>query len=208
MMKRTSVCVFCGSSSGKKPHHSETAARLGKRIATDGYALVYGGGGVGLMGDVARAALEAGGAVRGVMPKSLRGQELPPDHGCPLELTDTMQQRKRRMLDLSDAFIVLPGGVGTMDEFFEIITEATLGLLPKPIVLVDDDGYYTPLISFLHHMVDGGFVRAEQLELIHTVKTADEAMDWLNTRLAQRVPSDVAKPANSEDTPLRVEGGA
>lgn len=190
MMKKTNICVFCGSSSGSKPQYERVAQDLGKAIANEGYGLVYGGGGVGLMGAVARSAMKAGAPVVGIMPKALIGHELPADEGCPLELTDTMQQRKRRMLDLSDAFVVLPGGVGTMDEFFEIVTEATLGLLPKPIVLVDTDGYYAPLMDFMQHMVDGGFVRAEQLKLVNVVKNVAETMACLNTTLAAQVTGE------------------
>lgn len=180
MTDKPTVCVFCGSSSGKNDRFAVAADELGRGIARRGFRLLYGGGGYGLMGATACAARQENGEVLGIMPKFLRGQELPPDWKYDLVLTDTLQERKAQMLALADAFVVLPGGVGTMDEFFEILTEASLDRLPKPILLIDVDGYYAPLLAFLGHMVEQGMFRSDGLDFVQTVPTVDEALTQLD----------------------------
>jgi len=159
----TSVCVFCGSSNGKRPAYAAAAAALGTELARRGQRLVYGGGDVGTMGVLARAALAAGGEVTGVIPRRLF--ELV-DH---VELTELvvaadMHERKAKMYDSADAFIALPGGIGTLDELFEAWTWRGIGYHDKPIGLLDAAGYYAPLLAFLRNVVDEGFLGMELLE--------------------------------------------
>jgi uncharacterized protein (TIGR00730 family) len=163
MEKLKSLCVFCGSSMGSRPEYAEAAASLGKEIARRSLRLVYGGGDVGTMGILARAALAAGGEVTGVIPRRL--YELV-DH---VELTELvvaadMHERKARMYDCADAFVALPGGVGTLDELFETWTWRGIGYHEKPVGLLEVAGYYAPLLAFLRSMVEEGFLPSEQLE--------------------------------------------
>ena len=163
MSKIRSVCVFCGSSNGKRPEYPAAAEALGAAVARRGLRLVYGGGDVGSMGVLARAALAAGGAVMGVIPRKL--YEIV-DH---VELTELvvaedMHDRKARMYDSSDAFIAMPGGIGTLDELFEAWTWRGIGYHEKPIGILDAAGYYAPLLAFLGEMVDEGFLGREQLD--------------------------------------------
>lgn len=160
-----SICVFCGSSSGGDPRFSETAAALGDAIAAGGHRLVYGGGHVGLMGVVADAALAAGGDVVGVMTEQLVAAEVAHQGVTTLEVVPTMHARKARMAELSDGVIVLPGGFGTLDETFEIITWTQLGLVAMPTVFLDVAGYFESLFAFVEHSVGTGFVRAEHAAL-------------------------------------------
>ncbi|MBC7950381.1 MAG: TIGR00730 family Rossman fold protein [Rhodospirillaceae bacterium] len=154
------VCVFCGSSMGAKPAYAQAAEALGRLLAQRGLGLVYGGGDVGLMGVLARAALAAGGEVTGVIPEALQKME-GVGH---LELTNlhvvgSMHDRKALMAELSDAFIALPGGIGTLEELFEVWTWGQLGLHPKPLGFLDVDGYYDHLHAFLDHSQAQGFLR-------------------------------------------------
>ncbi|MTJ84023.1 MAG: TIGR00730 family Rossman fold protein [Telmatospirillum sp.] len=154
-----SLCVFCGSSPGDNPRHPEAAALLGRTLAEAGVTLVYGGGHVGLMGILAEAAIGAGGKVIGVIPEHLLSVESPFEGASELIVVDSMHTRKRRMFDLSDAFCVLPGGLGTMDETFEILTWRQLGLHDKPVVVANIDGFWTPWLRLIDAMIDGGFAR-------------------------------------------------
>jgi len=156
MVKR--LCVFGGSSAGPRPEYAQAARGLGELLARRGLTLVYGGGDVGLMGELARSALEAGGQVIGVIPRLLheRVQGLPLSA---LEVTPDMHARKRRMYELADAFLALPGGIGTVEEFFEVYTWCQLGLHGKPIGLLDTAGFYQPLLAFLDALVREGFLR-------------------------------------------------
>ena len=149
-----SICVYCGSNSGSKSVYSERAAALGDRIAKDGLRLVYGGGNVGLMGVVANAVLEAGGEVIGVIPKQLVDWEVAHRGLTELEIVGSMHERKARMFDLSDGFVTLPGGFGTMDEMFEMLTWRQLGIGNKPCAFLDVDGFYAPLIGMIDRMVE------------------------------------------------------
>ncbi|HEX2224649.1 MAG TPA: TIGR00730 family Rossman fold protein [Thermoanaerobaculia bacterium] len=153
------ICVFCGSSPGASPAYAEAARELGRLLARRGLGLVYGGGNVGLMGILADAVLAEGGEVIGVIPHSLMAREVGHSGLTELRVVDTMHERKALMADLSDAFIALPGGIGTLDEWFEIWTWAQLGLHPKPCGLLDVQDYYSPLLAFLDHMVRERFLR-------------------------------------------------
>ena len=147
MMKR--LCVFCGSSVGVKPAYAEAAAAFGTLLATRGIVLVYGGGNVGLMGVIADAALAAGGEVIGVIPRALADREIAHTGVSELRVVDSMHTRKAMMADLSDAFVAMPGGVGTFEEFFEAITWTQLGLHRKACGLLNVNGFYTPLAAFI-----------------------------------------------------------
>ncbi len=160
------VCVYCGSKPGASPQFAQAAAALGAAIARDGLTLVYGGASVGLMGIVADAALVAGGRVVGVIPRMLMRREIAHAGLAELVVTETMHERKARMAELSDAFIALPGSIGTLDELFEMWTWAQLGLHAKPCVLVNTAGYYDGLVAFLDRAGREGFLRAEVRALL------------------------------------------
>ena len=158
-----SVCVYMGSSSGRRPAYQHAAAALGAEIAQRGAELVYGGGCVGLMGVTADAALAAGGAVHGVITRSLQRREVGHDGLTELHVVETMHERKAAMARRADAFVALPGGLGTLDEFFEIITWLQLGLHAKPCALLNVDGYFDGLITFLRHSVAERFVHEDHV---------------------------------------------
>ena len=154
-----SICVFCGSSYGALEAYADIARETGRAIAEQGYTLVYGGAKVGLMGTVADAALEAGGKVIGVLPRSLQDKEIGHEGLSELHLVDSMHERKAMMADLSDAFIALPGGVGTLEEIFEVWTWGQLGYHKKPCGFLNAEGYYDHLIAFLDHQTEQGFTK-------------------------------------------------
>jgi uncharacterized protein (TIGR00730 family) len=181
--KSQAICVFCGSSFGADQEYAAAAKRLGRLIAKRGYSLVFGGGGPGLMGVVARAVREGGAPVLGVLPDFLRWVEIPPEWEQDIEITPDLQLRKTRMMELADAFVVLPGGAGTMDEFFEVLTSAQLQVLRKPIVLVDTKGYFAPLEALLRHLVKEGFARPAMLDLFATVDTPEAAIEFIEKKL-------------------------
>jgi len=156
------VCVYCGSRTGTRPIYAQRAAMLGTRLAQQNLALVYGGGNVGLMGITADAALAAGGEVIGVIPEQLVGWEVAHRGVTRLEIVANMHERKARMFDLSDAFVALPGGFGTLDEMFEMLTWRQLGLGDKPCAFLDVDGFYAPLVAMMDRMVDEGFLHPDQ----------------------------------------------
>ncbi len=162
----TSLCVFCGSSPGASPAYAEAAAALGAELAARGIALVYGGGRVGLMGLLADACLAGGGQVVGVIPHHLWDRELGHTGITRMHVVASMHERKSRMAELADAFLALPGGTGTMEEFFEVWTWGQLGLHAKPLGLLNAGGYFDPLIRFLDHMVDERFLRADQRDVV------------------------------------------
>jgi uncharacterized protein (TIGR00730 family) len=153
------LCVFCGSSVGARPAYAAAAAAMGTTLAQRGIGLVYGGGNIGLMGVVADAALAAGGEVIGVIPHALEKRELAHCGVTALHVVDSMHERKAKMADLSDAFIAMPGGVGTFEEFFEVVTWTQLGLHRKPCGLLNVDGFYTPLSDFIDRAVAEGFIK-------------------------------------------------
>jgi uncharacterized protein (TIGR00730 family) len=160
------VCVFCGSSPGTDPLFAESAAQLGRRLAAQGLGLVYGGASVGLMGFLADAALAEGGEVIGVIPKSLVDMEVAHSGLANLRVVATMHERKSVMADLADAFIALPGGMGTLDELFEILTWAQLGLHTKPTSLLNPGGYFAPLLAFLDGAVRAGFLQPAHRNMV------------------------------------------
>ncbi|MEC3979733.1 TIGR00730 family Rossman fold protein [Amycolatopsis sp. H20-H5] len=160
------VCVFCGSSMGFDPAYAEQARALGGLLASRGIGLVYGGASVGTMGAVADGALAAGGEVIGVIPQALSRVEISHAGLTELHVTADMHERKAKMAALSDGFLALPGGAGTLEELFEVWTWAQLGLHSKPIGLVDVGGYYGPLLKFADHMVGEGFLKPEHRDLV------------------------------------------
>ncbi len=174
-----SICVYCGSSARVADSYKEAASLLGSRIGGRGLQLVYGGGRVGLMGIVADATLKAGGSVVGIIPEHIQVLEVEHTGVTELHVVDSMHTRKRMMAERSDAFVVLPGGFGTMDETFEVLTWRQLGLHDKPIVLLDVDGYWQPLIAFIDHMIAEGFARPEHRKLYRVVATVDDVFEAL-----------------------------
>jgi uncharacterized protein (TIGR00730 family) len=174
-MKR--VCVFCGSSAGRNPRYLEAAKRVGVTLARRGIGLVFGGGSIGLMGAVADAALEAGGEVVGVIPKALQLRELAHARLTTLHVVASMHERKAKMADLADAFVALPGGMGTLEELSEILTWAQLGLHARPCGLLDVEGYYRPLIAFFDHAAAEGFLRPEHRRLVLVADDAEALLD-------------------------------
>jgi hypothetical protein len=178
-----SICVFCGSSSGTGPAFTDAAVAVGREIARRGWTLVYGGGSVGLMGRVADAALEAGGRVHGVIPRFLYEWEVGHDGLTELEIVETLTERKVRMGDLADAFLTLPGGIGTMDEFFEALSWAQLGLEAKPNGLLNVEGYYDELVAFMDRATASGFVKPKHRALLHVSSDPLALLDELSGAL-------------------------
>ena len=174
------VCVYCGSRPGLRPDYAEAARVLGARLAAEGIGLVTGGGRVGLMGVVADAVLDAGGEATGVIPRALADREVGHDGMTQLHVVETMHERKAAMARLADAFVALPGGLGTLEEIAEALTWAGLGIHAKPCALLDVDGYYAPLVDWLDHAVDQGFVSAEARAGLTVARDADALVDgWL-----------------------------
>ncbi len=170
------LCVYCGSCRGNNELFRLSATRLGTLLARSGIEVVFGGGRVGLMGLVADAALAAGGRVTGIIPGHLHEREV--GHPCLSELVivENMHQRKRRMFELADGFIVLPGGLGTLDETFEIITWKQLGLHDKPVIIVDIDGYWAPLRGLIDHVIGEGFTSRTALNYFRVVADVEEIL--------------------------------
>jgi uncharacterized protein (TIGR00730 family) len=173
-MLRT-VCVFCGASAGVHPLYREQAAALGRYLAESGRRLVYGGGHTGLMGAVADAALEAGGHVIGIMPRHLVDREVAHTGLSELHVVDSMHERKALLSELADGFLAMPGGLGTLEELFEVWTWGQLGLHRKPYGLLETNGFYAPLLGFLDHAVTAGFIKPEYRALL-VVDTQPEAL--------------------------------
>ncbi|MBI5637761.1 MAG: TIGR00730 family Rossman fold protein [Nitrospinae bacterium] len=175
------ICVFCGSSAGVLPAYAAAARRMGQLIAQRGMGLVYGGGDVGLMGETAKGALGEKGSVTGVIPASLVDKEIRQNLLTELLIVDNMHQRKAKMADLSDAFVTLPGGLGTLEEFFEVLSWAQLGLHKKPCALLNVEGYYNGLIDFLNHAVEHKFVSPAHRQLVLVEKTPEALLDAIAT---------------------------
>jgi len=174
-----SVCVYCGSNAGNKPAYAERAIALGNRLAKERLALVYGGGNVGLMGIVADAVLEAGGEVIGVIPEQLVEWEVAHKGLTRLEIVANMHERKARMFDLSDGFVALPGGFGTLDEMFEMLTWRQLGIGDKPCAFLDVDGFYAPLLAMLDRMVEERFLHADQRRDLWHGDDIEALLGWM-----------------------------
>ncbi|WP_256817199.1 LOG family protein [Pseudomonas putida] len=188
-----SVCVFCGASMGANPAYREAAVALGQAIARRGLTLVYGGGAVGLMGVVADAAMAAGGEVVGIIPQSLLDAEVGHKGLTRLEVVDGMHARKARMAELSDAFIALPGGLGTLEELFEVWTWGQLGYHAKPLGLLDVNGFYDKLGGLLDHIVEEGFVRPQHRAMLLLGQQPDELLDGMDRFIAPVAPKWVDK---------------
>lgn len=181
-----SICLYCGSSPGREPAHAATAEAFGRGIAAAGWRLVYGAGDHGLMGIAARAA-EAGGApVLGFIPRHLVAREVAKADLAHLVVTETMHERKAMMLSNSDAAVALPGGPGTLDELVEVLTWRHLGLHEKPMVLVNGQGYWDPLLNLFRHMEEQGFVGPHFREALSVASDAAEALAILSERLGPR----------------------
>lgn len=160
------ICVFCGSKTGNDPIYRETAVTFGRELAARDLDLVFGGGGVGLMGVLAESTLEAGGEVHGVMPDGIADREQPPDGLTELHLVESMHERKQQMFDLSDGFVALPGGIGTLEELFEMVTWAQLGFHDYPTGIVDVGEFFVDLVAFLDGATDAGFIAENHRDLI------------------------------------------
>lgn len=173
------VCVYCSARDAVDPLYIQAAKELGEILASNGKALIYGGGSTGLMGAVTDAAIEHGGYVTGIIPEHLRDVEKMHKGVQNLIVVDTMHQRKQRMAEMADAFVILPGGLGTMDEFFEILTWRQLQLHDKPILLVNINGYWDHLIQLIKVMADGHFVSPEDLLKFVVIDTVDEVLPML-----------------------------
>jgi uncharacterized protein (TIGR00730 family) len=191
---RRRVCVFCGSNPGVRPEYRAEAVGLGVLLGKAGLGLVYGGAQVGLMGALADAALANGSEVIGVIPRALAGVEVAHQGLSRLVLVETMHERKALMAQEADAFVALPGGFGTLDEFFEILTWAQLGIHTKPCLLVNTTGYYDHLLSFLEVAIDQGFLKAENRAYIHVARDAAEAVRCMQ-QLWENLPVSHAAPA-------------
>ena len=184
------LCVYCGSSAGVEAAYREAAARLGTLLAQSGVELVYGGGRVGLMGVLADAALAAGGRVTGIVPRHLHDREVAHRGVQHMIVVASMHERKQRMFELADAFAVLPGGLGTLDETIEMLTWRQLGLHGKPVIIADIAGYWAPLIGLFEHCIAHGFAAA-----------ASRAFYRVVTRIEDVLPTLAALP----QPPARVE---
>ena len=180
---RGRVCVYCGSGAGLNPAYAAAAARLGADLAHAGLGLVYGGGGLGLMGTVARATLEAGGHVTGIIPQFLSRKEQMLESVDELIVTETMHERKMKMFESSDGFVALPGGIGTLEELVEQLTWSQLGRHKKPIVLTNIDGFWTPFLSLLTHMKGETFIRPGLDVAFVVVERAEEIVPTLLAHL-------------------------
>jgi len=192
------LCVFCGSSPGHDPAHGASAAQLGRVLAERGIGLVYGGGRVGLMGILADAALAAGGEVIGVIPQALLDREIGHRGLTQLRVVDSMHARKALMGELAEGFIALPGGIGTLEELFEVWSWAQLGLHRKPCGLLDVNGFFAPLVDFLDRQVEAGFVHPAHRAILSVGSTPQELLARF---AAYQPPADKWKA--SEEAPVR-----
>jgi uncharacterized protein (TIGR00730 family) len=186
-----SMCVYCGSGPGKNPAYLAAAQTLGADMAAAGIGLVYGGGGLGLMGETAKSVLKAGGRVTGIIPQFLSEKERMLKEAHELIITEDMHQRKRLMFDRSDAFVALPGGIGTLEELVEQLTWAQLGRHQKPIILANIDGFWQPFLALLKHMSEEAFIRAG-LEVRFV--TVERAEDIVPAAIAAAVPGAADDP--------------
>lgn len=194
------VCVYCASSEAVSEEHRAVARELGVAIARRGWGLMYGGGNIGLMGEVARATLAEGGHVTGVIPHLLADREVALEEVSRLVRTDTMRERKALMDEGSDAFIVLPGGIGTLEELVEILTLKQLGYHGRVVVLLDPTGYWDPLLELLHRMVEHRLAEPELLTLLESVSSAEAALQAV-------AEGHGAHPGHGDDEALELETG-
>ncbi len=178
MPKQRSVCVFCGSRDGTSPAYAELALQFGQEVARRKLRMVYGGGGIGLMGIAARAARRGKAQVLGIIPGFLSTDEVAFDD-CELEIVDTLHERKARMAMESAGFVVLPGGIGTMEEVVEVLSWSNLGLFPMKTVFLDNNGYWDPFFALLEHSIEEGFTSESLRGQALKAQTADKALDLL-----------------------------
>jgi uncharacterized protein (TIGR00730 family) len=172
----SALCVFCGARFGADPAYRDLAGRLGRLLAENSVTLVYGGGGVGLMGVVANAALAVSGKVVGIIPRFLLEREAGHPNLSETVVVETMHERKLQMFERSDGFVILPGGLGTLEEFFEVLSWRTMGLHDKPIIILDHNGYWDPLVALLNRVVEGSFADRRYLEQIAVVTKLEELL--------------------------------
>lgn len=186
-MSIQSVCVYCGSSNKVDERYKDTARAVGTMLAKNGYQVIYGGGHVGLMGLMADAAMTAGGKVIGIIPEHIRAREIQHTGLTELHIVDNMHTRKQMMAAKSDAFVILPGGFGTLDETFEILTWRQLGLHTKPVIIYNEYGFWTPLLGLIDHMINAGFAQPSNRTFYSVANTIEE----LKVQLA-KIPDAVA----------------
>ncbi|MDA0656078.1 MAG: TIGR00730 family Rossman fold protein [Proteobacteria bacterium] len=179
MSQISSICVFCASSSSVAPKFLDAAARFGELCADAGITVVFGGGRVGLMGTLADAALTAGGYVIGVIPEFLDEVEIAHRGATEIFITKDMHERKAKMAELADAFVILPGGIGTLEEFFEVMTWKQLGQIDKPIIIANLYSYWQPIIDLLDHMTEEAFLRPEHHSLVEVVNRVEMVLPAL-----------------------------
>jgi uncharacterized protein (TIGR00730 family) len=193
MTELKSICIYCGSGHGSDPAFTEAARLLGITLAREGIRLVYGGGSLGLMGTVAKSVIEHGGRVLGIIPQFLVDREVMLEGLSEMVVTEDMHERKRLMFEAADAFVALPGGIGTLEEVVEQMTWAQLGRHRKPIMLADINDFWTPFITLLHHMHESAFIRPG-FELSYGVaREVDEILPKIRKRLRQLAEQDMGK---------------
>src|SRR5215470_2666086 len=197
MSKINAVCVYCGSSAGTEPAFGEAAGQFGKILAENDVRLIYGGGSVGLMGILADAVLAHGGKATGIIPDFLTQRERPRRLGQELIVTRGMHERKRTMFDRADAFVALPGGIGTLEELVEQLTWAQLGRHKKPILMLNIDGFWDPLVELIDHMRNLGFIHSELLFDYLVARKVDEILPMLMAAM-KKVP----QPEQREGAPI------
>ncbi len=190
MTKLTSLCVYCGSQAGNQPSHRAAAARLGTLLGENGIRLIFGAGSVGLMGVVADAVLAAGGEAVGIIPHHLNRVELVHDQLTEIHVVNSMHERKQRMFELADAFAVLPGGLGTLDETIEIVTWRQLRLHQMPVILIDHRGYWEPFCDLVDHVVREGFAHHSVTTLFTVVNDVDDVIPTIEAQPQAEIPAN------------------
>ena len=184
-----SVCVYCGSRTGDEPSHASIAQHIGTSLAENEFSVVFGAGSIGMMGIVARSALEAGGDVIGVIPEHLNDIEITQPGLTEIHITQNMHNRKALMFKKSDAFVLLPGGLGSMDEFFEVLTWAQLGLHSNPIIILNHKNYWSPLLALIDHIINEDFAGVKCQSLYQVVSSVDAVIDILKTSECNVTPT-------------------
>lgn len=180
-MRARSLCVFCGSMVGNNPSYAQKAKELGHLLAENEIDLVYGGASIGVMGALAESTLASGGDVYGVMPKFLSDREVAHKKLTKLFITNSMHDRKALMANLSDGFVALPGGYGTLEELFEAITWSQLKMHKKPVMILNSDGFYDPLIQFIEHTIRSGFIKESCRDILKVCNEPEEIIDYFNS---------------------------
>ena len=186
----TAVCVFCGSRDGTNPNFLKASKTLGRQCAEQNIRVVYGGAGIGMMGAVAQSALNAGGEVTGIVPNFLTEMEPQLDSLSDIVLTDTMHDRKIKMYEVSDAFVIMPGGIGTLDETMEILTWRQLGVHAKPVIIANLDNYWAPFLTLMDHVIAEGYAGENVRDLYRTVNKVDEILPVIEEELASLPPQN------------------